>query len=152
MTSFKKFLEEELRDPEFAQAYEQVSVEMDFALALARRRDELGLTQQALAERTGIKQPMIARIEHGQMPTAPTLQRLAKGLSLSITFTGDDIVLVRKVEKVKHKVRQKEESAEMYVKMAEIDYAYRNELDEPLSPYTGSKNEAVSFTARGILR
>ena len=61
MSSFKEFLKEQLLDEEFAEAYEQVSEEMDFALALAQRREELGLTQQALAQLTGIKQPMIAR-------------------------------------------------------------------------------------------
>lgn len=94
MTSFKEYLEEQLLDEEFAEAYEQVSEEMDFALALAMRREELGLTQQALASQTGIKQPMIARIESGQMPTAPTLQRLAKGLKVNIVFTGDGVMLV----------------------------------------------------------
>ena len=68
ISSFKEYLEEQLLDEEFAEAYEQVSEEMDFALALAMRREELGLTQQALASETGIKQPMIARIESGQMP------------------------------------------------------------------------------------
>lgn len=94
MTSFKEYLEEQLLDEEFAEAYAQVSEEMDFALALAMRREELGLTQQALASETGIKQPMIARIESGQMPTAPTLQRLAKGLKINIVFTGFGVMLV----------------------------------------------------------
>lgn len=94
MTSFKEYLGEQLLDEEFAEAYEQVSEEMDFALALAMRRDELGLTQQALAIETGIKQPMIARIESGQMPTAPTLQRLARGLKVNIVFTGFGMMLI----------------------------------------------------------
>jgi transcriptional regulator with XRE-family HTH domain len=94
MTSFKEYLEEQLLDEEFAEAYEQVSEEMDFAVALAMRREEIGLTQQALASETGIKQPMIARIESGQMPTAPTLQRLAKGLKVNIVFTGFGMMLV----------------------------------------------------------
>ena len=94
MSSFKEFLQEQLLDEEFAEAYTQVSEEMDFAVALAQRREELGLTQQALAQATGIKQPMIARIEGGQMPTAPTLQRLALGLRVGIVFTGAGILLM----------------------------------------------------------
>ena len=93
MSSFKEFLEEQLLDEEFAEAYEQISGEMDFALELARRREELGFTQQQLAQLTGIKQPMIARIEGGQMPTAPTLQRLALGLKVGIVFTGAGVFL-----------------------------------------------------------
>lgn len=106
MSSFKEFLKEQLLDEEFAEAYQQVSEEMDFALALAQRREELGLTQQALAQLTGIKQPMIARIEGGQMPTAPTLQRLALGLRVGIVITGAGILLMPFAGKAKPRVSQ----------------------------------------------
>src|SRR5256885_8256845 len=94
MTSFKQFLEEQLLDPDFAEHYDEVSAEMDFALALALRRKKLGLTQQELADRIGMKQPMLARIESGQMPNAPTLQRLAKGLKVGLMFTGEGVMLL----------------------------------------------------------
>lgn len=94
MTSFKEFLEEQLLDEEFAAHYDEVSAEMDFALAIALRREKLGLTQQQLADLTGIKQPMLARIEGGQMPTPRTLQRLAKGLKMGVLFTGDGVMLL----------------------------------------------------------
>ena len=94
MTSFKQFLEEELVDEEFAAHYEEVSAEMDLALALSARREKLGLTQQQLADLTSMKQPMIARVENGQMPTARTLQRLAKALKVGLLFTGDGILLL----------------------------------------------------------
>jgi transcriptional regulator with XRE-family HTH domain len=93
MTSFRQFLEEELRNEKFAREYQDVRAELRFGLALALRREELGLTQQELAMETGIKQPMIARIEHGQMPTAPTLQRLAKALKAQVVFTGEEVRL-----------------------------------------------------------
>jgi transcriptional regulator with XRE-family HTH domain len=141
MTSFRQFLEEELRDNEFAQEYERVSVEMDFALALARRREELEMTQQMLAEETGIRQPMIARIEHGQMPTAPTLQRLAKALRVYIVFTGDMITLAPYGDK-----------AAAYVKKKDIRYAYRQAASEQSSPYKVNEDETVSFDDRGVLR
>jgi transcriptional regulator with XRE-family HTH domain len=138
MTSFNQFLEEEKRrDPEFEQEYEEAREEMSFGLALALRREKLELTQKQLAERTGIKQPMIARIEHGQMPTAPTLQRLAKGLKISIVITEDGIILIP-VEK-KRKARHGVDSPDMYVKMAEIDFAYKQEMTEQTSAYKVSK-------------
>jgi transcriptional regulator with XRE-family HTH domain len=94
MTSFKQFLEEELLDEEFAEHYDEVSAEMDFALALTLRRKKLGFTQQELADRIGMKQPMLARIEGGQMPNARTLQRLASGLKVGLMFTGDGVLLL----------------------------------------------------------
>ncbi len=94
MTSFKQFLEEELLDEEFATHYDEISAEMDLALSIVLRREKLGLTQQQLADLTGMKQPMLARIESGQMPAPRTLQRLAKGLKVGVLFTGDGIMLL----------------------------------------------------------
>ncbi|APE21376.1 DNA-binding protein [Streptomyces venezuelae ATCC 10712] len=53
-------------------------------------RTKLGLTQTALAERAGMKQPAISRIEGGgTVPTLPLLRRLADALDadLNISFT-----------------------------------------------------------------
>lgn len=91
MTSFRDFLKEQLRDKDFAGEYQEISIQLDLSLALTQRREELGLTQQALAASTGIKQPMIARIERGQIPKPVTLQRLAKALQVRIVFTGDGV-------------------------------------------------------------
>ena len=49
--------------------------------SLTRRRKEAGLTQQQLAEKTGIDQAAISRIESGKgNPTLSTLEALAKGV------------------------------------------------------------------------
>lgn len=154
MTSFKQFLEEELLDEEFALDYEKVSAEMDFALALALRRDELGLTQQELAALTGIKQPMIARIEHGQMPTAPTLQKLAKALKVAIMFTGDGLILLPFGGRAKRNAPEVEDSAEMYAEMEEIEYQYTQKMRGSAARFSGKSgdwkeaiDETVTFTS-----
>ena len=56
----------------------------------ARRRS--GLTQQTLAERSGIRQSVISRLERGNgNPSIRTLQRLAggMGMKLELTFVPD---------------------------------------------------------------
>ena len=53
-------------------------------------REQLGLTQQALAEKAGTSQPTIALYESGsKSPTLATLQRLASslGFELAVTLT-----------------------------------------------------------------
>ncbi len=51
--------------------------------ALRERRDELGLTQEALSLRTGVPQRRIWELEAGiGNPTARTLLRLVSGLDL----------------------------------------------------------------------
>ncbi|MBI4851690.1 MAG: helix-turn-helix transcriptional regulator, partial [Acidobacteria bacterium] len=37
---------------------------------------------------------MIARIEKGQIPTLPTLQKIAQALDSSITITGNKVSIV----------------------------------------------------------
>lgn len=125
MSSFKEFLEEQLLNEEFAEAYEQASGEMDFALALAQRREELRLTQQALAQLTGIKQPMIARIEGGQMPTAPTLQRLALGLKVAMVFTGAGIFLQPFAGRAKPKSEMTDRAN--YQRHTATEFSYKSE-------------------------
>lgn len=64
----------EARGEVFAQAY-------DIAMQVVVLREELGLTQAELAERCGMDQGDISRIERGSVnPTARTLQRIAGAL------------------------------------------------------------------------
>ncbi|PVC98669.1 XRE family transcriptional regulator [Streptomyces sp. CS014] len=52
------------------------------------RRIELGLSQAGLAERCGMKQPQISRLEGGgTVPTLPLLRRLAQGLGADLTIS-----------------------------------------------------------------
>lgn len=55
------------------------------------RRELLGLNQVELAERTGITQAYISRLERGLFnPTAPVIYRLAKGLKCSTDYLISD--------------------------------------------------------------
>lgn len=57
---------------------------MGFAENLKKKREELGLTQMELAEKTGIKQPMITQYEKGmKLPTIVTGVELEDVLGIS---------------------------------------------------------------------
>ncbi|HFE65845.1 MAG TPA: XRE family transcriptional regulator [Chloroflexi bacterium] len=48
-------------------------------------REYFGLTQQALAQRAGMSQPALARLEKGDVkPRAATLKKLAVALGISV--------------------------------------------------------------------
>ena len=67
-------------------AYEAARIRFELGEAVRVRREELGLTQAELAERTGLKQPAVARFEAGgTMPTIPMLERLAEALELRLS-------------------------------------------------------------------
>jgi transcriptional regulator with XRE-family HTH domain len=51
------------------------------------RRHELGLSQRELAERAGMTQPQLSRLEGGgATPTIPLLERLAEALEVDLAI------------------------------------------------------------------
>ena len=61
----------------------------DIAMQIVALREKAGLTQVELAERTGISQADISRIERGATsPTAKTLQRLAEALDAEVRLVA----------------------------------------------------------------
>lgn len=58
---------------------------VDIAHQIKDLRDSRGVTQIQLAERTGMRQPAIARVERGEhVPTWRTLERLAEALNAEL--------------------------------------------------------------------
>ena len=89
MSDFQNYLHRQLEDPEFKKEYEASQGEYEIMHALIEARLQSGMTQQELAEHSGIRQSNISRIENGNcIPTLTTLQALAAamGKKLSIRF------------------------------------------------------------------
>ena len=81
MTTLDEYIDAQLNDPEFAQAWTDSEDEYNFRLALIDARQNCGMTQADLARKTGMKQNAISRIETGDTnPTLGTLHRLARGM------------------------------------------------------------------------
>lgn len=68
------------RDPAFREAYDGMADEFAALAELLRARTRAGLTQTELAERMGVSQPVVARIEGsiGSRKHAPSLATLRK--------------------------------------------------------------------------
>ena len=89
MSELQDYLKEQLKDPEFAAEYEKLRPEYEAIRAIISARLESKMTQKELAEKTGIRQSNIIRIENGtSSPTVDTLARLAAGMgkTLKIEF------------------------------------------------------------------
>lgn len=65
MKTFNDMLEKQLEDDEFRKEYEAIQPEIDIIKALVDARNSLNITQKELAERTGINQADISKIENG---------------------------------------------------------------------------------------
>ena len=79
-TSLDDIIKEQMNDPEFAEAWAETELEDQIKRNLIQARIDAGLTQKELAERSGVRQSNISRIENGTaIPTLQTLNAIAKG-------------------------------------------------------------------------
>ena len=88
--SFDDFLAEQMNDAEFKKEYDALEPEFTIIQAMIDARKSSGLTQKQLAEKTGINQGDISRMENGNgNPSLRTLQRLSAGMGMQmhLTFT-----------------------------------------------------------------
>ena len=101
MTTLNSYLKEQMKDPEFAKAYEELQPEMAVIRAIIEARTSKNLTQKELSERTGIAQTEISKLENGtRNPSIKLLQRLAEGMEmdLSISFVPKNELETEKEE------------------------------------------------------
>lgn len=81
MDDLQNYLKKQMENPEFRAEHEATRAEFEITRKLIEARLSLNMTQKELAERSGIRQSNISRIENGMCsPTIATLQSLAKGL------------------------------------------------------------------------
>ena len=85
MSEFRDLLNEQLKDPEFKKEWDDIQPEMDVIRAMIDNRIAQNLTQKELAERTGINQADISKLENGtRNPSLKMLKRSAAGMGMSL--------------------------------------------------------------------
>lgn len=85
-TNFDRYLEDELRDPNFAARFKEAGEAWDVAMQLAALRKEFGLSQKDLAERVGTSQQQISRLESPSYEghSLSMIRRVAEVLGASV--------------------------------------------------------------------
>lgn len=91
-TNFDRYLEEQLRDPEFAARFEQAGEAWDIAVQVAALRQRAGLSQKELARRLGTSQQQISRLESPRYEghSLGTLRRVAKALNARVRVVFEE--------------------------------------------------------------
>ena len=85
MKTLQKYKNEQMKNPEFAKAYEEIQPEMNVIRAIVDARALRNMTQKELSEKTGITQADISRLEKGNAnPSLRTLRRLAAGMGMNL--------------------------------------------------------------------
>jgi len=98
--SYQEWRDKLMADPEFRKVYEEEAAKKDLWLQLVEARQAAGLTQEEMAERLGVSQAQVARIEKRGYDayTLKTLRRYVAAL-------GDQFrleVTVKQIEEALH--------------------------------------------------
>ena len=79
--TLEELKKEVLSDPEVKKEYDALEPEFQLILAMLELRSKQNLTQQELADRTGINRSDISKIENGNAnPSLKTMKRLAAAM------------------------------------------------------------------------
>jgi transcriptional regulator with XRE-family HTH domain len=93
-TNFDLHLEEQLRDPDFAERFKRAGEAWDVALQISALREKAGLSQKDLARKLNTSQQQISRIESPSYEghSLSMLRRVAKLLRahVRVVFEPDD--------------------------------------------------------------
>lgn len=86
--TFKKHLDEQMKDPSFKKAWHDLDAEFELFESLIKARERAGLTQAELAKKIGTKQPALSRLERGgfKKATVETLKKIADALDARLVI------------------------------------------------------------------
>ena len=88
MSDLKRYIEQQMKDPAFRVEYEASETEYQLTRSLIAARMASNMTQKELADKSGVRQSNISRIESGSCsPTIATLQALAEGLGKKLIIS-----------------------------------------------------------------
>lgn len=81
MNNFDKYFSEQFSDPTFREEYESLTPQYEVIRQIIKERATQNLTQKQLADRIGITQSNLSRLESGNYnPSLAFLQKIALGL------------------------------------------------------------------------
>ncbi len=88
-TNFDTYLDEQLKDPAFAERFKRVGEAWDVALQIAQLREQAGLSQKDLARKLHTSQQQISRLESPNYEghSLSMLRRVAKILGATVRVT-----------------------------------------------------------------
>ena len=88
-TNFDLYLEEQLKDPDFAERFERAGEAWDVALQIAALREKAGLSQRDLARKLKTSQQNISRLESPSYEghSLTMLRRVAEVLGVTVRVT-----------------------------------------------------------------
>ena len=111
-TNFDRYLQDQLKDPDFAARFEKAGEAWDLAIKLAGLRKDAGLSQKELAKRVGTSQQQISRLESPSYEghSLSMIRRVAEALGCTVRveierakWSGTHAIAESKVKYLKKK-------------------------------------------------
>ena len=90
MKTFRKHLNEKLKDKQFKQIYDEEREMLELSLQVLNTRKNLGLSQDELARKAHITQQQLSRIESGMNYTLSTLLKVCQVLRVKLNLARID--------------------------------------------------------------
>lgn len=86
MRTHKDYLNEQLRDDRFAKDFRREKRKLRIAYDIHSARVDLGLSQKSLAEKAGVTQQMVSRVENASKANMAqgTISRIAEALGMDV--------------------------------------------------------------------
>ena len=88
MMTFQEHLNEGLKNPEFKQLYEEESRLLRLGYEISKAREQKGISQKELAQKSQITQQQLSKIENGVNCNLLTFIRVSSALGLDLTITA----------------------------------------------------------------
>lgn len=84
--TLKEYIAEQMKNPEFKKAWEDLDPEFQVLKAMIKAREKTGISQAELARRVGTKQSVISRLERGAFSkaTLETIKKVADALDMRL--------------------------------------------------------------------
>ena len=86
MKTHREYLKKQLADETFAREFQQEKKRLRIAYEIRAARERRGLTQRTLAEKAGVTQQMVSRIENASVAnmTYGTVCKIASALDMEV--------------------------------------------------------------------
>ena len=86
--TFRAHLNEKLKDPEFKKAFEEEKRLLQLSYAIVEARQQRGMTQKELAQKSCVTQQQLSKIENGVNCNMLTFIKVSNALGLGITVSA----------------------------------------------------------------
>ena len=85
---FRDHLDEKMKSGQFREAYEEEKHLLNLGLTVARAREQRGITQSELAQKSCVTQQQLSKIENGVNCNLLTFIKVSSALGLDLTVSA----------------------------------------------------------------